>query len=196
MALRQCPWYLRPFFWNQRRRYGAVLDAALVWARSPRLFLGVALLYGMIDRASSPLPPALRSLVTVRVSQLNGCAFCVDLNSATLLRRGVSMAKVLAVAGWRQSELFDDRETATLDYAEAMTDSGRRVDDGLFDRLKRYFDANAIVELTALIAFQNLSSKFNAALGVPPQGFCPTPAVAAGIEAMPKEGERTCKQPM
>jgi hypothetical protein len=37
------PWYLRPFFWNQRRKYGAVLDSALLWARSPKLFLGVAL---------------------------------------------------------------------------------------------------------------------------------------------------------
>jgi AhpD family alkylhydroperoxidase len=86
------PWYLRPFFWNQRRKYGAVLDSALVWARAPKVFLGVALLYGMIDRESSPLEPALRSLVTVRVSQLNGCRFCVDLNTATLLKRGVALS--------------------------------------------------------------------------------------------------------
>jgi alkylhydroperoxidase family enzyme len=63
------------FFWNQRRKYGTVLDAALLWARAPRLFLGVATLYGMIDRRSSPIEPALRSLLTVRVSQLNGCSF-------------------------------------------------------------------------------------------------------------------------
>ena len=87
-------WYLRPFFWNQRRKYGAALDAALLWARAPRLFLGVALLYGMIDRKSSPLAPALRSLVTVRISQINHCSFCVDINSATLLKRGVSLEKV------------------------------------------------------------------------------------------------------
>jgi AhpD family alkylhydroperoxidase len=178
----ECPWYLRPFFWNQRRKYGAVLDAGLLWARSPRLFLGVALLYGMIDRASSPLPPALRSLVTVRVSQLNGCAFCVDLNSATLLRRGVTIAKALAIADWRSSDLFDEREAVALDYAEAMTLSDRGVDDGLFGRLKRHFGADAVVELTALVAFQNLSSKFNAALGVPSQGFCPMPAAATPPE--------------
>jgi hypothetical protein len=57
------PWYLRPFFWVQRRKYGAVLDSALLWARSPRLFLGVAVLYGTIDRGGSPIGPALRSLV-------------------------------------------------------------------------------------------------------------------------------------
>jgi AhpD family alkylhydroperoxidase len=168
-------WYLRPFFWNQRRKYGKVLDAALLWARSPRLFLGVATLYGMIDRRSSPIEPALRSLVTVRVSQLNGCAFCVDINSATLMQRGASLEKVTALGGWRASPLFDPRERSALDYAEAMTLSGAGVDRVHIDALRGHFADDAIVELTGLIAFQNLSSKFNAALGVPAQGFCELP---------------------
>ncbi|MBI4274816.1 MAG: carboxymuconolactone decarboxylase family protein, partial [Rhizobiales bacterium] len=45
-----------------------------------------------LDRRSSPISPALRSLITVRVLQINHCAFCIDINSATLLKRGVSMA--------------------------------------------------------------------------------------------------------
>jgi AhpD family alkylhydroperoxidase len=151
--------YLKPFFWNQRRKYGKVLDAALLWARSPRLFLGVAILYGMIDRRSSPIEPALRSLVTVRVSQLNGCSFCVDLNSATLLKRGASLDKVAALSRWRDSHLFDERECAALDYAEAMTLSGAGVDDRHINALQAHFTDDAIVELTGLIAFQNLSSE-------------------------------------
>lgn len=174
------PWYLRPFFWNQRRKYGAVLDPALLWARSPKLFATVALLYGTLDRSSSPVEPALRSLVTVRVSQINWCRFCIDINSATLLRRGVSEAKVLALAGWRDSSLFSPRERAALDYAEAMTDSTRRVDDAVMAEVRRHFDDDGIVELTGLVAFQNLSSKFNSALDVPPQGFCALPETAAG----------------
>lgn len=170
--LRHYPWYLHPFFWNQRRRYGRVLDAALLWARSPPLFLGVAFLYAMIDRRGSPIEPALRSLLTVRVSQINGCAFCVDLNSATLLKRGASPDKIEALGTWRDSALFSERERAALDYAEAMTRSEARVEEGHFERLRAHFDDDAIVELTGLIAFQNLSSKFNSALAVPPQGFC------------------------
>lgn len=170
------PWYLRPFFWNQRRKYRAVLDSALLWARAPRLFLGVAILYGMIDRRSSPLDPALRSLVTVRVSQINHCPFCVDLNSATLMKRGAAAEKIEALEHWRESDLFSDRERVALDYAEAMTISQAGVDDALMERLKGHFDDDAIVELTGLVAFQNLSSKFNAAFGVPPQGFCHLPA--------------------
>ena len=178
----QYPWYLQPFFWNQRRKYGRVLDAALLWARSPRLFLGVAVLYGMIDRKSSPVEPALRSLITVRVSQINACSFCVDLNSATLLKRGASLAKVEALSEWRASDLFDDRERSALDYAEAVTRSDRQPDDDLFVRLRSHFDDDAVIELTGLIAFQNLSSKFNSALAVPPQGFCPVMPARTGSD--------------
>ena len=183
-AMSAYPWYLRPFFWNQTRKYGAVLDSALLWARSPKLFLAVAVLYGAIDRKSSPLAPALRSLVTVRVSQLNGCRFCIDLNSATLQKRGVADDKVLALEAWATSGLFDARERAALAYAEAMTLSDRGVDDDLVSGLKQQFDDDAVIELTALIAFQNLSSKFNSALAVPPQGFCKLPVAGVNRAAI------------
>lgn len=176
------PWYLRPFFWNQRRKYGAVLDSALLWARSPRLFLGVAVLYGTIDRRSSPIDPALRSLITVCVSQINGCRFCVDLNTATLLKRGAGLDKIEALQSWRDSSKFEARERAALAYAEAMTRTDARVDDGMTEELRRHFDDDAVIELTGLIAFQNMSSKFNSALGVPPQGFCQLPG-AGGVQS-------------
>ncbi len=184
-----CPWFLRPFFWHQKRKYGEILQAALLWARSPRLFLGVAFLYGMIDRRSSPIEPALRSLITVRISQINHCPFCVDINAMTLMKRGVPEAKVRALAEWRTSRLFDEREQAALAYAEAVTITDSGVTDEIFAALRRHFDDDAIVELTALIAFQNLSSKFNAALGVPPQGFCRLPGVPP--EKPPGEPSRT-----
>ncbi len=189
---RAYPWYLWPFFWNQKRKYGKVLDASLLWARSPRLFLSVALLYGALDRKGSPLEPALRSLLTVRVSQINHCRFCVDLNSATLLQRGISEAKLSALDDWRASNLFNVRERVALDYAEAITRSGLEVDDALTARVEEHFDHDSMIELTALIAFQNLSSKFNAALGVPPQGFCrlPPSGVRAGRTPPSLEGSR------
>jgi len=170
--LAQYPWHLRPFFWNQQRKYGQVLKPALVWARVPRLFLAVAALYGVLDRRGSPLNPVLRSLVTVRVSQINHCHFCLDLNSATLAKRAGSMQKVDALDRWRTSEVFDARERVALEYTEAVTYPDRSVSDELMTELRRHFDDDAIVELTGLIAFQNLSSKFNSALGVPAQGFC------------------------
>ena len=111
----------------------------------------------------------------VRVSQVNGCGFCVDLNSAAAIERHAAYHKLAALEDFERSPLFDARERAALAYAEAMTDLRRRVDDVLFDRVRHEFDEDEIVELTALVAFQNMSSKFDAALGVPAQGFCATP---------------------
>lgn len=173
--LAEYPWALRPFFWNQERKYGAVLKPGLLWARVPKLFSAVAILYGVLDRKSSPLSPVLRSLVTVRVSQINWCRFCVDINSSTLAKRSGSMEKVEKLDQWETSDLFDETEKVALEYAEAVTYSDRQVTDDLMRRLKIHFDDDEIVELTGLIAFQNLSSKFNSALDVPPQGFCALP---------------------
>jgi len=170
--LKQYPFWLRPFFYNQRRKYGAVLDPGLLWGRVPKLFATVALLYGAIDRKTSPLVQVLRSLVSVRVSQINWCHFCVDINSATLATRAGSMDKVEQLEQWQDSALFDDKERVALEYAEAVTYSDQQVSAELMARLKLFFDDDAVIELTGLIAFQNLSSKFNAALDVPPQGFC------------------------
>ena len=174
--LRRYPWYLWPFFWNQKRKYGQILKPGLVWGRSPLLFMAVAILYGVLDRRNSPLDPALRSLVTVRVSQINWCRFCVDLNSATLTKRAGSMAKAEALANWRDSQLFNEKERVALEYTEAVSITGQTVSEDLILRLKSHFDQDAIVELTGLVAFQNLSSKFNSALDVPAQGFCQIPA--------------------
>ncbi len=168
-------WYVRPFFWNQRKKYGQVLKPALLWARVPKLFMAVAILYGVLDRKSSPVDHVLRSLVTVRVSQINWCRFCVDINSATLAKRTGSMEKVEALDHWKESELFTDKEKAVLEYVEAITYSDQQVSNELTQRLQEYFSEDAVVELTGLIAFQNLSSKFNSALDVPAQGFCKLP---------------------
>ncbi len=173
--IRKYPWYLRPFFWNQKRKYGRVLIPGLVWGRVPRLFATMAMLYGVIDRRKSPIDPALRSLLTVRISQLNWCAFCVDINSVTLEKRGVSWEKIRALPNWKESDLFDEREKICLDYAEAVTLTEGKVTPDLVGKLKTYFDDDGLVDLTGLIAFQNLSSKFNNALDVPAQGFCEIP---------------------
>lgn len=169
------PWWLKPFFWSQRRRYGQVLVPGLLWGRVPKLFSAVALLYGVLDRRQSPIDPTLRSLITVRVSQINWCEFCVDINSMTLLKRSGSQEKADALESWRDSELFSDKEQAVLEYVEAITYSDQQVNESQVGRLKAWFDDDQLVELTGLIAFQNLSSKFNAALDVPAQGFCRLP---------------------
>lgn len=169
------PWYLRLMFRLQRRRYGRELEPVRLWARMPAAFLAMSAMYRALDRKSSRIEPALRSLVQVRISQINGCDFCVDLNSFLGLGRGIAEDKLRALPQFEDSALFGEREKAALAYAEAVTRNDRRVDAALVSRLHPHFDDQAIVELAALIAYQNMSSKFNAALGVPAQGFCPAP---------------------
>ena len=165
-----------PFFLESAQEIRTSTETALLWARVPRLFMAVAILYGVLDRKSSPLDPILRSLVTVRVSQINWCRFCVDINSATLAKRAGSMDKVEALDHWAESDLFSEKERTVLEYVEAITLSDRQVTDELTQRLKEFFSEEALVELTGLVAFQNLSSKFNNALDVPAQGFCKLPS--------------------
>lgn len=69
------------------------------------------------------------------------------------------------------SPLYDEVERVALEYADRMTISGRDVDDAFFARLRRFYDDEALVELTAIIAWENASSKFNRALRIPSQGL-------------------------
>jgi alkylhydroperoxidase family enzyme len=123
------PWYLKPFFWNQKRKYGQHLEPAKIWASVPGLFVSVAGIYGTLTRKNSPVSPIIRSLVSIRVSQMNGCSFCVDLNSLTIMKHIKNSDKIDALLNWRHSALFSPDESAALDYAEQMTDSKQQVTD-------------------------------------------------------------------
>jgi alkylhydroperoxidase family enzyme len=84
---------------------------------------------------------------------------------------GVSDEKILALADYATSSLYSDAERIALEYADAITLSERDVDDELFARLRGFYDDDALVELTAIVAWENASSKFNRALRVPSQGL-------------------------
>lgn len=84
---------------------------------------------------------------------------------------GVSEEKILALPNYAESELYAPAERVALEFADAMTITGRDVNDELFARLRTFYDEDALVELTATIAWENASSKFNRALRVPSQGL-------------------------
>lgn len=92
---------------------------------------------------------------------------------------GVSEEKIEALHDYAKSDLYSEIERLALEYADAMTITGRDVNDELFARLRKFFEDDAIVELTATIAWENASSKFNRAMRVPSQQLwirsCPPP---------------------
>ena len=84
---------------------------------------------------------------------------------------GIPDEKLVAVLDGRSTPLFDERERVALEYADAITMTDRDVDDDLFARVRRHFTEDEVVELTAVIAWENCSSKFNRALRIPSQGL-------------------------
>ncbi|HKN02780.1 MAG TPA: carboxymuconolactone decarboxylase family protein [Buttiauxella sp.] len=166
------PASLRPIVAMQKKHFGSVLNPTRWWGRFPYLFWLVALFVGFLERRRSGIDPVMRSLVMTRVSQQCCCEFCIDANSLRLAERSGSMNKVLALANWREETLFTAKEQAALAYADAMTATPPLINDTLKAELKVHFDDKTITELTALIAFQNLSARFNAALDIPAQGLC------------------------
>ena len=82
---------------------------------------------------------------------------------------GISDDKIDALGEYATSPLYTEAERLALEYADSMTITGREVSDELFAKLREFYDEDAIVELTATIAWENASSKFNRALRVPSQ---------------------------
>lgn len=82
---------------------------------------------------------------------------------------GLTDEKIRALGDYESSPLYSEAERVALRYADCMTITGREVSDELFKRLGEFYDTDAIVELTAIIAWENASSKFNRALRVPSQ---------------------------
>jgi AhpD family alkylhydroperoxidase len=159
-------WYLRPLLFLLGRKAGGLSDPVRLWGRVPAAFLGFLWMLRALERRASPLDAKLRALIRTRVSQLDSCPFCIDLNGSRALELEVAEDKLFALPDFAESPLYDDAEKAALAFTEAVTVTGRKVDGELMGRLKRHYSDDAIVELAALIAHQNLSSKFNSALGV------------------------------
>ena len=170
------PWFLRPLLAWQRRRHGHVLEPTAMWAWRPAPMLGFLTLFSLLRRRASPVPARLRALASVRVSQVVDCAFCVDLNAALFLRDG-DASELADLPGWRDADCYTDTERLVLEYAEAMSATPPKVCDGLMSRLQAVFPPSAIVELTAVIALQNMSARFNNALDARAHGFCTLPDI-------------------
>ncbi len=166
------PWYLRLMYWHQQRSRGQKIIPSQVWGRSPVLLRRFLRMFAAFERKSSPLDPVLRALITVRVSQINHCAFCIDFNAMRVLEQGGATEKLDGLSDVSGNANLSSAEKAGLLYAERITRSDQEVDDLQFADLKKYYSEDEIVELTGLIAFQNMSSKFNATLDLPSQGFC------------------------
>jgi AhpD family alkylhydroperoxidase len=147
-----------------------MLEPMELFARVPRLLFG----YGMLEWAAGKthlVDHRLRDLAELKAAMLTNCEYCIDLGSSIARRAGVSDEQLLALPRYRDSQLFSDLDKLVLDYAVGMSRTPVEVSDELFSALREHFDHAQLVELTSVIALENLRGRFNLALGIGAAGF-------------------------
>jgi AhpD family alkylhydroperoxidase len=157
-------------YWMTRRQFGRMVDPVAVYAHAPSLLSG----YGMLEQATAKqnrVPERLKALGELKAAAVVSCEFCVDIASSQARKAGISEAEMLALPRYRESDAFDELEKLVLDYASAISRTPTQVDDDLFAALREHFDERQLVELTSVIALENMRARFNSAFDMTPAGF-------------------------
>jgi AhpD family alkylhydroperoxidase len=118
----------------------------------------------------SGLEPSLLELVKMRASQVNGCAFCLDMHSKDARARGETEQRLYLLNAWRESPFYTDRERAALEWTEAVTlIANEHVPDDVYERARRQFSEEELVNLTmavvAINGWNRLAISFRAVPG-------------------------------
>jgi len=117
------------------------------------------------------LEPLLLELVKLRASEINGCAFCLNMHSADALKLGEKPERIFMLAAWREAPHYSDRERAALAWTEALTlVTEGHVPDAVFDEAKRHFSDKELANLTAAIVAINGWNRVMVAFRIPPAG--------------------------
>ncbi|CFQ56481.1 carboxymuconolactone decarboxylase family protein [Yersinia alsatica] len=124
-----------------------------------------ALVNASMSLDKSSLPKALIELIFMRVSQINGCAFCLNMHGKFLRESGFDDAKMDTIAGWRLSHAFSEAERAALEWAEAVTNiTTSGTPDSTFNALKTHFTDAEISDLTFAISIMNAFNRLAVSL--------------------------------
>jgi AhpD family alkylhydroperoxidase len=130
--------------------------------------------------AVNPLDPGLAGLVEVRASQINGCAFCIDMHWKQARAAGESEERLYSLAAWRESPLYDERERAALELCEAVTlISDGHVPDPVWERARDAFEDAELAELVFAIVTINAWNRLAITTRVEPGHYEPRLAEAA-----------------
>ena len=141
------------------------MDARLNYFAAPTT--GKALKHFMAvgrELKESPLPATTQELVALRVSQINGCAVCIDMHTKDAAAAGESQVRLHLVAAWREATVFTEAERAALELAEQGTrvaDAATGVSDEVWARAAKYYDEDQLAALVLLISFMNTANRLN-----------------------------------
>jgi AhpD family alkylhydroperoxidase len=162
-----------------RRQLGRDVDPVAVYAHAPSVLIG----YGAFERATGKqhrVEERLKVLAETRAAAVVNCEFCMDIASSIARDAGVTERQLSAMPHYSDSDEFNELERLVLDYATAMSRTPTTVTDELFAAMRAHFDERQLVELTNVIALENMRARFNSAFDMTPAGFseglvCVTP---------------------
>jgi AhpD family alkylhydroperoxidase len=116
----------------------------------------------------SGLEESLLELVKTRASQINGCAWCLDMHTKDARARGETEQRLYLLSAWREAPFYSERERAALAWTEALTQiATHEVSDAVYEEARRHFDERALVDLTLAIVAINGWNRMNVAFRTP-----------------------------
>ena len=125
------------------------------------------------------LEPELLELVKLRASQLNGCAFCIDMHTKDARTRGESEQRLYGLNAWRETPFYSERERAALAWTEAVTKiSDNQVPDEIYNQVKTHFTEKELVDLTLAVIAINAWNRLAISFRTPPGSYQPDHPVA------------------
>jgi len=168
------------------RMFGKIPDGGYVYFHHKPLLKAVMGFEAKVEKWDA-LDPTLKSLAQLAAAGTIGCSWCLDFGYFKARNDKLDLAKISQVPVWRESEAFDELERDVLEYAEAMTATPPTVTDWMVEKLLDQLGPAAVVELTQMVALENMRSRFNAAAGLQSQGFsdvCEIPLAHAPLRAV------------
>ena len=154
----------------------ARLEAQKVSPAAYQAMLGLE----MFVRKQSKLEPALIQLVKMRASQINGCAYCLDMHSKDARAAGETEQRLYALSAWRETPFFSERERAALEWTEALTlISTDHAPDDLFARVRQHFSPEELVDLSLAVVAINGWNRLMIGFRAVPGSYQPQAAGAA-----------------
>lgn len=162
-----------------KKNLGQVPTSLGVYWHNQKVLMGMAAAGAKVQKWDG-CDEQLKSFAHMAVASQVGCSWCLDFNYFEAHNKHLDMDKAREIPRWRESEAFSPLEREVLAYAEAMSTTEPTVTDEMVASLRDQLGAAAVVELTAVIAFANLTTRSNVALGIESDGF----AAACGLKPL------------
>jgi AhpD family alkylhydroperoxidase len=142
--------------------------------------LGRAMLNLSKEVETSGLERKMLELVKIRASQINGCAYCIDMHTKDARAAGETEQRIYALSAWHETPFFTDRERAALEWTEAVTRIGdTHAPDEVYDEVRQHFDEQELVALTFAVVVINAWNRLAVPFRVPVGSYQPQAAVHA-----------------